>query len=279
MVQSAARVVRIFNNNAVLVSIDGVETVLAGRGIGFGKRPGDMIPAGDAQRQFIEASPDKVDFLTSVNALDPHLVSIVSEAVELATNVLSDLDSSVYVLLVDHLAFAVQRHRDGHVIRNKLVDEIRIAFTAEFTAAEMMIHYVNEKLDVELPVDEAAFIALHLNAARIGTTVKQPLSEANKLGSIVELITSELDVQGKADLSELLKTINGVITRIQAGIWRRNDVAAVIETLLRDEFFIAERVITQIAQPGAAPADIKNEAAFLAVFLHGWRQGPNYAHS
>lgn len=62
MIQSAARVLRVFNNNAVLVSIDGVENVLAGRGIGFGKRPGDTIPAGDAQRQFIEASPDKIDF-------------------------------------------------------------------------------------------------------------------------------------------------------------------------------------------------------------------------
>lgn len=214
-----------------------------------------------------------------MNALDPHLVSIVSEAVELATNVLSDLDSSVYVLLVDHLAFAVQRHRDGYAISNKLVDEIRIAFGPEFTAAQMMVHFVNENLNVELPIDEVAFIALHLNAARTGATVKQPLSEVNKLGAIVELITTEFNGQETAEINELLRTINGFITRIQAGIWRTNETAPVIETLLREEFSVAQRAITYIAQPGTAPLKIANEAAYLAVFLHGWRQSSTSAQN
>lgn len=279
MIQSAARVLRVFNNNAVLVSIDGVENVLAGRGIGFGKRPGDTIPAGDAQRQFIEASPDKIDFLTSANALDPQLVATVTEAVELANHVIKDLDPSVYVVLVDHMAFAVQRHRDGYVIHNKLVDEIKVAFTAEFTAAELMVHYVNQKLELELPRDEAAFIALHLNAARTGATVKQPLSEANKLGVIVDLILSELSIDAHVQMDELLFAVNGFITRIHAGIWRKNATTSVIETMLRDEFAVARRVITHIAGSDVLPTKIAREAAYLAVFLHGWRQGTESDHA
>ncbi|SDU79010.1 transcriptional antiterminator, BglG family [Arcanobacterium phocae] len=279
MVQSAARVMRIFNNNAVLVSIDGVERVLAGRGIGFGKRPGDFIPAGDAQRQFIEASPDKIDFLTSANALDPQLVDTVTEAVELATSIIEDLDPSVYVVLVDHMAFAVQRHRSGLTIRNKLVEEVKVAFSAEFTAAEIMVHYVNQKLDVELPTDEAAYIALHLNAARSGATVKQPLSEANQLGSIVDLVNRSFGDDKHGNMAELLLTVNGFITRIQQDIWRSNTTTAMVERLLPEEFGLARQIITHIAGPDAHATHIANESAYLAVFLHGWRQVSGTQHT
>ncbi|QJC22419.1 PRD domain-containing protein [Arcanobacterium buesumense] len=279
MIQSAACVLRVFNNNAVLVSVDGVKTVLAGRGIGFGKRPGDMIPAGGAWHQFIEASADRIDFLTSVNTLDPHLVSTVTEAVELANNLINDLDPSIYVVLVDHMAFAVQRHLSGLSIHNKLVDEIKVAFGVEFTAAQIMVHFVNHKLNVELPVDEVAFIALHLHAARTGVTVKQPLSEANELGVIVDLIMRELGQPKNVELTELLFTINGYVTRIHAGMWRTNTATSLIERMLAPEFAVARHVITYIAKDDVPPAAIAHESAFLAVFLHGWRQGTRPAHT
>lgn len=123
MVQPDARVVRIFNNNAVLVRVDDVEFVLAGRGIGFGKKPGDTIPSVDAQRQFIEASPDKIDFLKSANALDPMLVEAVSEAVDLATDLLGDLDPSVYVVLADHRVYRTALKRGPHRLNSQAATE------------------------------------------------------------------------------------------------------------------------------------------------------------
>ncbi len=272
MVQPDARVVRIFNNNAVLVRVDDVEFVLAGRGIGFGKKPGDTIPSADAQRQFIEASPDKIDFLKSANALDPMLVETVSAAVDLATDLLGDLDPSVYVVLADHLSFAIQRHRGGMAIQNKLVSEIKVAFPTEFATAEILTQYVNSKLDVDLPVDETAFIALHLNAARTGSTVKQPLNEANVLGGIVADVQKGLNVDADSQLEELLSTIRRIINRVHAKQFRENAASRGIEAALPEETNVARAIIQKIADPQTPSVMLRGEVAHFAVFLHGWRQ-------
>ena len=75
MVDNTAQVVRAFNNNAVLASIGEDRFVLAGRGIGFGRKPGDSIDLDSVQQQYIEASSDRVEFLKSVNSLDPNLLA------------------------------------------------------------------------------------------------------------------------------------------------------------------------------------------------------------
>lgn len=272
MLEPDARVLRVFNNNAVLVSTDGVETVLAGRGIGFGKKPGDSIPKAGVQRQFVEASEDKIEFLKSAKALDPQLVATVSEAVDIAADLIKDLSGSIYVVLVDHLVFAVQRHRDGTPIQNKLVSEIKIAFPTEYNAAEILLQYVNAKLGITLPDDEAGFIALHLNAARTGDTVKQPLSKVNELGLIVEEVEKGYGLSADGQLEELLSTIKRITNRIHAGELRSNAARLQIASALPQDMAVANSIITKIAEDELTPDQISAEAASLAVFLHGWRQ-------
>lgn len=185
-----ARIIRVLNNNAVLVARDGVELVLASRGIGFSKTQGDAVVIDSVPRKYVGTSIDKVEFLKSLSSLDPQLFDTVARAVEMATELLTDLHPSIYVALTDHLSYAVQRMKDGLSIENGLLDEIRAAFPAEFAAAVEIVRYVNTQLDVELSLDEAAFIALHLNAARTGSSVKRPLQEANELSQLIELITA-----------------------------------------------------------------------------------------
>lgn len=186
MAELSYKVARVFSNNAVLARRGEDELVLVGRGIGFGRRAGDQIAADNVQRQYVEISPDKAQYLDLVNSIDSQVFETISAAIDLATDLLGELHPSVYLVLTDHLAFAVQRLREGEAITNPLLSEIRVVFPAEFGAAELMLSYINSHLDAELPVDEAAFITLHLSAARAGSTVKQPLQQANALAGIVE---------------------------------------------------------------------------------------------
>lgn len=75
MSQSVAHIVRVLNNNAVLVARDGIELVLASRGIGYGKKPGDGVEVESDQRKYVETSTDKVEFLKSLASLDPGLAT------------------------------------------------------------------------------------------------------------------------------------------------------------------------------------------------------------
>ena len=83
------------------------------------------------------------------------------------------LDKQIYVSLADHIAFAVKRFRSGIIIKNELLNEVRRVHKAEFKVSLWAVDYINEKLGIELPEDEAGFIALHfVNAGYRETTMK-----------------------------------------------------------------------------------------------------------
>lgn len=150
------RIIRVFSNNAVLVRVpSGVPRedtaqntahntnakntntnentqVLVGRGIGFQRKPGDEISPATADRQYLELSPERAQFLKGVLSLDPAVMETISAAVDLAVDLLGGLHPSVYVVLAEHISFAVQRAGSGEQIRNSLVDEIRAAFPWNF---------------------------------------------------------------------------------------------------------------------------------------------------
>lgn len=280
MVESHPRVVRVLSNNAVLARVgegdsDDGGLVLVGRGIGFGRHVGDPVSATADQRQYIELSPDKVQLLTSLNALDPYVIETISTAVDLAADLLGELHPSVYLVLAEHLSYAVDRVGKGEVIRNSLLEEIKAVFSAEFGAAELIVQYLNSHLTVDLPIDEAAFIALHLNAARSGVTVKQPLAKANELAGLATFVRHRLPREvGAASTSDdgLITTLTYVQRRARAGQWRDNRAQRSIARDLPREYDLAEQVLCRILDTAMLPREAAGEAAYLAVFLHGWEQ-------
>lgn len=281
------RVTHVLNNNAVVVRSESGLSVLVGTGIGFNRKIDDLVDPAIVQQQYVAIEPDKIHYLTLLNGLDPELLSAISEGVELATKTLGHLHPSIYLLLTDHLAFAVERFRDGQVIQNNLLPEIRAFFPAEFEVAELVLHHINTRVGVELPLDEAAFITLHLNAARSGESVKRPLSRANALAGVIDQALARLKVAEcprslREDLSAALVAL---VDRIETGRARLFSVPRSIARDLHDEWTHAEWIILTLL--GEAPAHSSNtsgalirggisseqrlgETAFLAVFLHGW---------
>lgn len=276
---AAPRIVRVFSNNAVLVrhedaaAVQTQEYVLVGRGIGFQRKPGDVISSGDADHQYVELSADKIQFVRSLDSFDREVLETITGAVDLSVDFLGELHPSVYVVLAEHISFAVQRVGQGEAIRNSLMAEIRAAFPEEFHAAELVVGYLNANLaGIDLPIDEAAFIALHLNAARTGVTVKQPLATAHELASLVNLVCAQLGVDSGDHDHTLAVELNRLSRRLQAGRWRHNDARRSIERDLPRELETARRVIARILATPVLPKEAVGETAFLAMFLHGWLQ-------
>lgn len=270
------RVLRVFSNNAVLASHGEDELVLVGRGIGFGQVAGNPIPADQVQRQYLAVESDKAHYRDLVNSIDAELLETISTAVDLASDLLGELHPSVYLVLTDHLAFAVQRLREGEIIRNPLLEEIRVVFPAEFGAAELVLQYINSRLGIDLPADETAFITLHLNAARHGSTVKRPLQQANAVAGIIEMVHQRLgqtETSGRAH-DELVLTVVHLGKRLQRSEFRRNQAARSIQRDLPRETEVAAEVIRRILQTDRLPAEAAGEVAHLAVFLNGWLNDP-----
>jgi len=157
------------------------------------------------------------------------------------------------------------------------VDEIRAAFPLEFQAAQLMVSYINSHTaNATLPVDEAAFIALHLNAARQGVTVKQPLAVANELAGLLRFVCARLGAttttfDGTVDHSLALE-LTRMSNRVGSKQFRSNLARRSIERDLPSEFDVAQQVLCRMIDVPTLPSHAAGEAAYLAVFLHGWRQ-------
>lgn len=279
-------VTHVLNNNSVVVRSDAGISVFVGKGIGFGRKPGDEVSLADAQEHYVAVEPDKLHHFNMLTALPSQMLSAIAGGVEKASELLGPLHPSVYLLLTDHLVFAVERFRDGQVIQNNLVPEIRAVFPAEFAAALQVLAHVNQQLDVDLPMDEAAFIALHLNAALSGDSVKAPLSRANALAELTDRILQNLRItQCSRSAREALTTeLVALVSRFSAGRARSCAVHRSIARDIPDEWLQAERIMAALLceTMGEVPTlnaeQREGETAFLAVFLHGWKQdvSPNH---
>lgn len=243
--------------------------VLVGRGIGFSRAPGDFIDTDTVQHRFVEVSPDRAAFMQSASNLSPIILSTINAAVDFAGDLLGELHPSIYLVLADHLAFAVQRHNAGQLIKSNVLAEVKAAFPAEFAAAELMISYLNSHLDSTLPIDEAAFIALHLNAAMTGETVKAPLAQANLLSVLVEFLEDELEIPHGAADDDIITSLVRLARRVRAGKFRRNEAANCIFRALPHETSVAQEVIKRLLD-GEVPRKALGEVAYFALKLHGW---------
>lgn len=98
------QIVRVLSNNAVLArppadSAEADEVVLVGRGIGFQRRPGEMLPTDAAGRRYVELTSEQLRFLRSMDSLDHLAMDVITDAVDLAVDLLGELHPSVYVVL------------------------------------------------------------------------------------------------------------------------------------------------------------------------------------
>ncbi|XCB29321.1 CAT RNA binding domain-containing protein [Arcanobacterium hippocoleae] len=244
--QDLPRIIRVLSNNAVVARSRDSEMVLVGRGIGFARKPGDLINKETIQHRFVEVSPDRAAFMQSASNLSPIILTTINAALDLAGDLLGELHPSVYLVLADHIAFAVQRHSKGQLIKSKVLGEVKAAFPAEFAAAELMVTYLNAHLDSALPIDEAAFIALHLNAAITGKTVKAPLEQTNLLSELVEFLEDELGIaRGGAD-DDMITSLMRLSRRVRNGQFRRNDAKMCITTAIPHETAAARQVIKNL---------------------------------
>ena len=165
------KIEKVLNNN-VVVALDenGAETVLMGRGLGFGRRAGDEAPPDKVEKRFTLHSDQLSDrfqqLITSIPL--PHFLMserIINHA-KIALG--KELSDSIYVTLPDHISAAVNRYKEGIVLPNPLLWDIRQLYKDEFRVGLKANEIVKEETGVEFTEDEAAFIALHFVNAQLG---------------------------------------------------------------------------------------------------------------
>lgn len=290
--QTEFATIRVLNNNAVVAraltadtppcsgassravsSSDTPEVVLIGKGIGFGTNPGDVISGERVQHRYTAIDPSKLQVLGLLATLDQDIFDAITNGVELAESLLGELAPSVYLSLTDHIAFSLERIKRGETINNPLLLEIRTVFPEEYQAAELVAGTINRDLDVPLPPSEVAYIALHLNAARLGVPVKSPLGQANLMAGLVSEAKSLLGVRDALlDDAELISELLRIYARVRAHTPRSIPLTFTIQRDIPAEYAAAEQLLARMGSAPMNSREWKGESAMLAVVLYSWKQ-------
>ena len=179
---------KIINNNIVSAFDEkGLEVVIMGRGIGFQMKRGQEVPAEKIEKVFRIKSQSIAEQLKELLAKMPlEQVQISNEIISYAKKTMKlKLNQSIYVTLTDHISFAISRCKKGIHLENALLWEIKRFYPQEFELGRYAVELVKKRLNVEMPEDEAGFIALHFVNAEYGTDIRDAVRFPNQVKEIL----------------------------------------------------------------------------------------------
>lgn len=185
------KIKKVLNSSVVLAEDQqGKEFILLGKGIGYGQKTGNVIEEHQTTQMFIPVENVKVkEFLSLLDSISPVFIELTQQIINYAEDKLNTrLNTGVYFTLMDHLNFAVERYKKNINITNRVYWEIKNYYPEEFKIGVFALKLMNEKLDIDLPIEEAANIAFHLiNAQGQEKESKDGMRYAKMIGSIVNL--------------------------------------------------------------------------------------------
>lgn len=214
------KIKRVYNNNVALTEgHKQTELVVMGRGLAFQKKIGDFIDTEKIEKTFIISSENFASKLSELLNEIPYEIMILSQdIIDLSNKELNTtLNESLYLSLADHIHFAITRLKEGIVVKNALMWEVKKFYKAECHVAQKALDLIHRRLDVRLPEEEVASIALHLFNARQDNT---GMEETTIMTNIVTDITNIVKYHYGIEFDEESMNYNRLITHLRYFAYR-----------------------------------------------------------
>lgn len=161
---------QVLNNNvALVVNQLGEEVIVWGKGLAFQKSAGDQVSQDIVEKVFPTSDASVFFKLQDVMSEIPEkYFEIIDTLFESESDEIK-LNGSLFLSLSDHIYSAIQRFEEGMEIRNPLLFEIKKIYPKEFEIGLRALNLIKENFGVTFSEDEAAFIAMHIINAGVGT--------------------------------------------------------------------------------------------------------------
>ena len=186
------RVSKILNNNLVLSkNEDNEEIIVKGLGIGFHAKRGDRIDESLIEKIFYpENHQNSIQIQQYLLSIPEEYLDFVQKFVDKIKENEPDLhlNNSIYLSLSDHIMGTVERFGKGISLKNVLLLDIQQLYKKEYEYGLNMVEEVNRTFHVQLPVDEAGFIALHFVNAEEGQQNNDSYQIAMIVNQVQEIV-------------------------------------------------------------------------------------------
>lgn len=162
---------KFLNNNTLLIKDNYGGKIVMGKGLRFHYQVGDELREEDVEKIYVlQNTSQKKEYLQMIENAPEEYLEIIQHIIDIASQRISSiLNDQIFVTLLDHLLYAVERYNKGIVLQNRMLWEIQKFYPNEFIIGSQSVDYINEKLNIQLPEAEAGNIAFHFVNAQINS--------------------------------------------------------------------------------------------------------------
>lgn len=177
------------NNNLCVIDDNGREQIVSGKGIGFGKKCGDTVDPSQIQKTYLITNSElQKKMIELLEEIPSEYMNFSAGMVDHIKRVCpSKLNESLIVTLSDHIAFAIERRKNGIELTNPLIESIRECYPLELSLGEYCVEQMKEQLEIEMNTDEAGFIAMHIINARLDTKMSDVYDITKMINGCIEI--------------------------------------------------------------------------------------------
>ncbi|WP_066195025.1 MULTISPECIES: PRD domain-containing protein [Gracilibacillus] len=238
---------KIFNNNAILVVDNEEEKVAIGNGIAFGKRKNDLINKNRVEQLFVMKENEKLQQLLGRIPEEHFLIS--EEIISYAENYLgSKLSEHIHIALTDHISFAIERIEEGIHLPNKLLNEIKILYRDEFEIGTWAVEHMRANCQLDIPVDEAAHIALHIHTMKLqGGDYSQTIKHTAIVREMMQSFLKKMNLEIKEDdisYQRLITHLHFTLSRV--GQYEVHEMDADMLSMIKTKFSNSYQVTLEV---------------------------------
>jgi len=105
-----------------------------------------------------------------------------------------ELNEEIYISLMDHLNFAINRTKQGIYLPNSMLWEIKHYYNHEYRIGAEAISIVKKYADVTLPADEAGFIAMHILNAEMDLDMERAKIMTKIIQDVLNIVTYHFSI-------------------------------------------------------------------------------------
>ncbi|WP_413376336.1 glucose PTS transporter transcription antiterminator GlcT [Alkalihalobacillus sp. 1P02AB] len=262
------------NNNVIIAEHpDYEEIILIGKGLGFGKRAGDIVAGERAEKFFVlKDTEEQKQYLKLLEYVDETFIEMMDAIItKIEERFKVELNEHIHVGLTDHLFFAIKRIREGLGVKNPFRKETELAYPKEYAMAEEIVESLSDWLKLHIPEGEVGFIALHIHSALTNRELAEINKETLLVADLVEVIEENLKIKvDKKDMNylRLVRHIYHTIERVQAENYMEEQEA--LKKVLQEQYPVCYNLswkLMKVMQQKLKRSVPDAEAVYLTLHL------------
>ncbi len=266
------QVVKVLNNNGILAKCldSSSEHIFLGKGIGFGKKAGESFTSiPDARAYIFKESLKTDDKLSVINNIDPVYLDIANEIILAAEKKFGSFDNNILLPLADHIAFCIERQKNGLEIINPLNADIKILFSEEYQVASQAVEIIQRYTGYTILEDEIGYITMHIHSA----LTKEHLRNSMSIVYMVEEFIKKIETKYHIVIDKESLSYNRLLTHIKYMIVRalkKEELQVDITPYVKAEFAESYAISKELCQD--LGEDLKctfkeTEISYLAIHI------------